>query len=148
MTPKKYQQGGANVPIFYATIVTRLGHTLIGATDKGICFLQFGANESATLELLKSEFPHATIAAMPASGQTQLSEWARYLDAFLAARKEQTALPLDIRGTAFQVLVWRYLQTIPMGEIRTYAEVAAAIGKPKAVRAPWLRHVPVIKSPC
>ena len=42
---------------------------------------------------------------------------------------------LDKQGTGFQQLVWRYLQSIPSGEVRSYAEVAAAIGKPKAVRA-------------
>jgi len=42
---------------------------------------------------------------------------------------------LDARGTAFQLIVWRYLQKLPYGEVRSYSEVAEAIGKPSAARA-------------
>jgi AraC family transcriptional regulator of adaptative response/methylated-DNA-[protein]-cysteine methyltransferase len=44
-------------------------------------------------------------------------------------------LPLDVEGTAFQIRVWEALRSIPVGETLTYAQVAAAIGAPRAVRA-------------
>src|SRR3546814_21190764 len=59
----------------------------------------------------------------------------RRLGEHLSGRQPQLDLPLHTRGTAFQLEVWKYLQTIPYGEVRSYTEVAAAIGKPKAVRA-------------
>ena len=54
---------------------------------------------------------------------------------FLEEPKQALGLPLDLRGTAFQQLVWRTLTRIPAGETRSYAEVAAMIGNPRAVRA-------------
>ena len=57
------------------------------------------------------------------------------LNDYLENKKKLASLPLDIRGTAFQLLVWRYLQTIPAGDVRSYTQVAQAIGKPRAVRA-------------
>ena len=53
----------------------------------------------------------------------------------IAAPGETPDLPLDIRGTAFQARVWRALQKIPLGQTATYSEIAAAVGRPKAVRA-------------
>jgi AraC family transcriptional regulator of adaptative response/methylated-DNA-[protein]-cysteine methyltransferase len=60
-------------------------------------------------------------------------------------------LPLDIRGTAFQMKVWRYLQKIPYGEVQSYGEVAAGIGEPTAVRAvanACARNRLVVAVPC
>lgn len=48
---------------------------------------------------------------------------------------QSRVIPLDVQGTAFQEAVWRELQRIPAGETRTYAQIAAAVGKPGAVRA-------------
>ncbi len=58
-------------------------------------------------------------------------ELAEYFD----RRRTRFSVPLDLRGTPFQLEVWRALQQIPFGEIRSYAEVARAIGRPRAVRA-------------
>jgi AraC family transcriptional regulator of adaptative response/methylated-DNA-[protein]-cysteine methyltransferase len=57
------------------------------------------------------------------------------LEAYLAGRLTQLELPLDLQGTAFQLLVWRYLRRVPRGETRSYAEVAQGIGRPQAARA-------------
>ncbi len=135
MTPKQYREGGAQVRIHYAHGMTRLGVTLIGATERGICFLQFGEDAEALRAELKREFPEAVLEPMPQSGAAAFNDWMEALNAYLDEKKTLNALPLDLRGTAFQLLVWRYLQTIPAGEVRSYTEVAAAIGKPSAVRA-------------
>ena len=64
-----------------------------------------------------------------------LEEAARQLRAYFAGQRQAFSLPLAPRGTAFQLQVWQALQTIPYGEVRTYGEIARAIGKPKACRA-------------
>jgi AraC family transcriptional regulator of adaptative response/methylated-DNA-[protein]-cysteine methyltransferase len=100
---------------------------LIAATSKGICRLTFDDSE----ESLRRLFPNATI-TRDEGALKELVEGA--LDAIerpLAAPD----LPIDVAGTAFQEAVWRELRKIPPGETRSYADIAAAIGKPKAVRA-------------
>ena len=57
------------------------------------------------------------------------------LSRYLAGENPDLSLPLDIRATAFEALVWTYLRTIPAGQTRSYVEVANAIGRPTATRA-------------
>jgi methylated-DNA-[protein]-cysteine S-methyltransferase len=59
----------------------------------------------------------------------------RELEEYFGGRRREFTLPLDLRGTDFQLRCWRALLTIPYGETRTYADMARAIGKPKAFRA-------------
>jgi AraC family transcriptional regulator of adaptative response/methylated-DNA-[protein]-cysteine methyltransferase len=74
-------------------------------------------------------------APMPKSQAATFETWMRALAAHLEGSKAALDLPLDVRGTAFQMRVWRYLQTIPYGEVQSYAEVARGIGQPTAARA-------------
>jgi AraC family transcriptional regulator of adaptative response/methylated-DNA-[protein]-cysteine methyltransferase len=100
---------------------------LIAATDKGICRLSFDDNEQS----LRRTFPNATIVRDDGS-------MASLVKGALAAIKRPAAaadLPIDVAGTAFQEAVWRELRKIPAGETRSYAQIAAAVGKPGAVRA-------------
>ena len=64
-----------------------------------------------------------------------LAETSNQLQAYFAGHLREFHLPLDMAGTDFQMRVWRQLQTIPYGETRSYLQIAAAIGAPKAVRA-------------
>ena len=64
-----------------------------------------------------------------------LAEAVRQLRAYFAGRLRRFDLPLDLRGTPFQLRVWRALLEVPYGETRSYRQIAAAIGEPKAVRA-------------
>jgi methylated-DNA-[protein]-cysteine S-methyltransferase len=68
-------------------------------------------------------------------GHPLLAEAARQLRAYFAGGLREFQLPLDLRGTDFQLRVWRQLLTIPYGETRTYAEIARALEEPGAVRA-------------
>jgi AraC family transcriptional regulator of adaptative response/methylated-DNA-[protein]-cysteine methyltransferase len=100
---------------------------LIAATDKGICRLSFDEDETD----LKALFPDADL--HPANAAMQ-----NWIDGAIAAVEQPFAmpsLPLDVGGTPFQMAVWAELQRIPAGETRTYAQIAAAVGKPGAVRA-------------
>lgn len=135
MTPKQYRAGGKDVPISYAAAQTPFGCLLLGATDRGLCFVQFGDDEESLLAQLHSEYPNATLTAMQGEMKPVFQDWMQTLVMHLDGRQPSPDLPLDVHGTAFQIKVWRYLQKIPYGELQSYAEVARGIGQPKAVRA-------------
>lgn len=135
MTPSEYRKGGAGLTISYATAPTPLGLVMIGATLRGICSLAFGVSADVLLRDLRREFPAATLHPMPAAGRRELRRWMAALRAHLRGQKPDTSLPVDLQGSAFQVLVWRYLRTIPRGNVQSYAEVAAGLGRPGAARA-------------
>jgi AraC family transcriptional regulator of adaptative response/methylated-DNA-[protein]-cysteine methyltransferase len=135
MTPSEYKHGGAGLTIAYATGETPLGLVMIGATDRGICALQFGRSERALVAALKREYPAAVLQPMPARHSGEFNRWMMALNAHLEGARPDPDLPLDVSGTTFQLRVWRYLRRIPPGAVRTYAEVAAGIGRPKAARA-------------
>jgi methylated-DNA-[protein]-cysteine S-methyltransferase len=71
----------------------------------------------------------------PAREHAILREAARQLAAYFDGSLRAFTIPLDMQGTDFQLRVWRQLETIPYGEIRSYTQVAEAIGAPRAVRA-------------
>jgi len=129
MTPGAYRRGGAGVHIRYTSITTSVGNMLLAATDRGVCSIQFGDEPE---KLLEAEFPQALLERTDAE---PLEAWAQQVSAYLGGKRPNLDLPLDIRATAFQRLVWEYLQTIPRGETRSYADVARGIGRPKASRA-------------
>lgn len=64
-----------------------------------------------------------------------LAEARAQLLAYLSGERRAFSLPLRPAGTPFQLAVWEALKAIPWGELRTYGQIAAAIGRPKAVRA-------------
>lgn len=135
MTPGEYRSGGKGVTISYASGRTPLGLLMIGATDRGICFLQFGDSDAQLSAELARQFPGATRQTMPMDQAPQFERWMEALNRHLRGLEPRLDLPLDMRGTAFQLIVWRYLRQLPYGEVRSYSEVAAAIGKPSAARA-------------
>lgn len=135
MSPRQYRAGGAGIEISHASASTSLGLMMLGATDRGLCFVQFGENEAALLAMLREEFPTAALLPASDAASEAFTAWMQALEAHLVEARTAPQLPLDIRGTAFQMKVWRYLQQIPAGALRSYSEVARAIGEPRAVRA-------------
>jgi AraC family transcriptional regulator, regulatory protein of adaptative response / methylated-DNA-[protein]-cysteine methyltransferase len=135
MTPRQYRSGGRGVPISYATLQSPLGLMMVGATDRGLCFVQFGADESSLLGALKREYPESQIAPMRDPHSPEFEKWVASLNRHLAGTQQNIDLPLDVRHTAFQMRVWNYLQSIPYGEVRSYGEVAEGIAEPGAARA-------------
>ena len=137
MTPLQYRQGGRGlVDLACERRRRRSASLMIGATDRGICFIQFGDSEKALEEQLVAEYPQATHAPMPEGAGSRRSMRGCARSARISkAAQPSLDLPLDVRGTAFQMRVWRYLQTIPYGEVQSYGEVARGIGQPSAVRA-------------
>src|SRR5579872_2022092 len=135
MTPKQYRSGGANVTISYACVHTALGMMMLGATDRGLCFVQFDDSEAALLQRLQREYPAARVEPMRTPYDPQFDRWIASLQRHLAGTQPHLDLPLDIRATAFQLRVWSHLQSIPYGEVRSYGEIAASLGNPKGARA-------------
>jgi AraC family transcriptional regulator of adaptative response/methylated-DNA-[protein]-cysteine methyltransferase len=121
MSPSQYKSGGQGIQIQYAIVESPAGLAAIAWTSRGVCFAEFGQSRGELSARLRSEFPHADINPGPIDG------WHGAL-ALLEG-------PVDAVGTAFQRLVWAYLRTIPPGETRTYSQVAAALGQPRAARA-------------
>ena len=135
MTPAAYRAGGQGVTISCGSANTPLGLMMAGATDRGLCSIQFGDSHEQLLQMLRKEYPLATIQEMSKPYPKQFDLWMKGLSAHLEGLDSHLDLPVDVRATAFQLKVWRYLQSIPYGEVQSYAEVAGAIGQPKAARA-------------
>lgn len=131
MTPGAARRGGAGETIRIALSDSPFGRLLVGATDHGVCFIGFGESDEALRGDLRRRFPRARLVA----DDSQLAATVQAIAAFMAEPQAGLALPLDLRGTAFQVRVWEALRRIPLGETRSYAELAAMIGAPRAVRA-------------
>ena len=135
MTPREYRAFGKGVEISYAECETNFGRILLAASDRGICFLQFAESSEKLLALLEGEFPSASLQKMYDTQSDTFAEWMKQVNGYLDGQDTLHDLPLDIRGGVLQLKVWKYLQSIPRGETRSYSEVAAAIGHPNAARA-------------
>lgn len=130
MTPKNYQHDGKGMFISYTVVSSTLGYLLVAMTEKGVCAVKLGDDAEKLELLLQAEFKKAEIRR----DDTAHQEWIQAILAFIAVEQPHLNLPLDIRGTAFQIQVWQALQKIPYGETRTYQDIAREIGT-NAVRA-------------
>lgn len=128
MAPARRRCGGAGERIRHAVVATSLGPLLIAATDKGLCRVAF--DEDAAM--LAARFPAAELLGPDAAFSALVAELVALVD---DPARDVSALPLDLRGTLFQEAVWQALRTIPPGETRSYAQLAAMVGRPAAVRA-------------
>ena len=131
MVPSEYRKGGAGKKIRYAIVECAFGKLLVAATERGVCAIRFGNSRRELETALREEFPQAQVER----DEDGMTAWTAQLLQHLAGRRERIDLPLDIRATAFQRLVWEHLKSIPRGGTESYSEVAAAIGRPSAVRA-------------
>src|SRR5579884_4305594 len=120
MTPKQYRSNGKGVQITYVSFETPLGLLMAGATDRGLCFVQFGETPEQLVEMLRAEYPSAVLQPMREPHDPQFTLWVDALRRHLRGEQPHLELPADIRATAFQLRVWQYLQSIPYGEVRSY----------------------------
>jgi len=135
MTPARFAQGGRGERIGFATARTPFGWMIVGATERGLCWLSLAGSKAEAEKTLRVEFPEATL--------RRDQSLARWIDAAIANVREGSDLfasrgradRLDLRGTVFQLRVWQALRQIPRGETRTYSQVAREMGEPKATRA-------------
>lgn len=127
MSPSDWRKGGAGKTIRFAMVPSSLGPLLVAGTDKGLCRISFDEDEVA----LRARFPEAEILPADAAFTALVKEVVALVD----DPARQADLPVDVAGTAFQQAVWQALRAIPAGETRTYSQIAAAVGRPAAVRA-------------
>ena len=117
--------------INYAVVDSCLGRLLVAATARGVCSVAMAKSDRDLERVLTDEYPAASVARDDGA----LAQWTRAIVAHLDGRRPRLDLPIDVQATSFQWQVWKALAGIPRGETRTYAEIAAAIGRPRAVRA-------------
>jgi AraC family transcriptional regulator of adaptative response/methylated-DNA-[protein]-cysteine methyltransferase len=127
--------GGTSERIAYAVRYTAMGPLLMAATARGVCSAQFGESEAALIAQLKSEFPDATLTPSGMAQSQELDAWIDALGVHIAGDAPRPEIALDLRGTAFQMRIWRFLQQLSEGKVMSYAKLAAGIGAPRAVRA-------------
>lgn len=135
MTPGEYRGGGSKTSIYYATESTALGNMLVAGTDKGLCSVQFADSREELVQALKTEFPAAALLPLDKPYPESFRKWIQSINEQIDGNTPRRPLPLDINVSAFQQLVYQYLRTIPIGETRSYADVAKGIGQPLAARA-------------
>ena len=133
MTASRYRAGGAGETIRHAFGRCSLGLVLVAATGRGVCAILLGDDEAALAADLRARFPRAALDA----AEPGFAGWVAQVVAMVEhpGGSDAFALPLDIRGTAFQRRVWEVLRAIPAGGTMSYAAVASRLGAPAAVRA-------------
>jgi len=131
MTPSDYRAGGPNAEIRFAVGECSLGSILVARSERGVCAILLGDDPDALARELQDRFPRATLIG----GDAEFERVVAQVVGFIEQPALGLELPLDVRGTAFQQRVWRALREIPAGSTVTYAEIAARIGAPNAVRA-------------
>jgi AraC family transcriptional regulator of adaptative response/methylated-DNA-[protein]-cysteine methyltransferase len=131
MTPTQYRAGGEGTAIRFAIGECSLGAILVAASDLGVCAILLGDDPEPLVRDLQDRFPRARLIG----GDAEFERWVAQVVGLVETPAQGLALPLDVRGTAFQQRVWRALRAIPPGQTASYAEVARRIGAPTAVRA-------------
>jgi AraC family transcriptional regulator of adaptative response/methylated-DNA-[protein]-cysteine methyltransferase len=131
MTPSAVRRGGKGAAIRFAIGQASLGVVLVAATDKGVCAIMLGDDPDVLARELQDRFPRAELVG----GDPAFERMVAQVVGLVEAPGQGLDLPFDIRGTAFQERVWQALRAIPPGRTATYAEIARAVGRPKAARA-------------
>ncbi len=131
MTPGAYRAGAPGIKIRYSISRCALGSLLVAATARGVCAIELGDNPEVLQDRLRGRFPGANLVA----DVEGLKSWVESVTRFIDAPDHNLQLPLDIRGTVFQRLVWKSLRRLRVGETVTYGDLARRIGRPRAVRA-------------
>ncbi len=131
MTPARFRAGGGGETLRFALGQCSLGAILVASSDRGVAAILLGDDPDALLRDLQDRFSQADLVG----GDVDYERLVAQVVAFVEAPRANLALPLDIRGTAFQQRVWEALRLIPPGGTASYAQIAAHIGAPAAVRA-------------
>ncbi len=129
MTPGEYKNGGEALTIHYSQAQSPFGDILIASTGKGICHLSFLADEETGMATLQQVFPKARFVQKTDFIQQDA------LTIFTNDWKNLPQVKLHLKGTPFQLKVWRSLLQIPFAGLETYSSVAGAIRQPRATRA-------------
>src|SRR6266568_8235044 len=118
--------------VYWSTVSYNNWQLYLAATDIGLCYVTL-PNES--LDTLRQWVQIHIPEAWMTEDASKLGQYQDQLVEYLRGERRVFALPLDLRGTTFQVSVWKALTHIPYGETRSYTELATIVKRPKAVRA-------------
>jgi len=119
-------------PVYWDTLQHHTWTFHLAATAAGVCCITLPNETFSTLEQwVAKHVPGATLV----HDEQKLNPFMEQLQAYLNGQRKVFTLPLDFKGTPFQVRVWRTLLEIPFGETGSYSQIAAGIGHPTAVRA-------------
>jgi AraC family transcriptional regulator of adaptative response/methylated-DNA-[protein]-cysteine methyltransferase len=130
MTPARFAQGGRGEMIRYTSAETAFGRLIVGATDRGLCWLALAATAKEAEASLKAEFPLAEL-----KDDASLKDLVEAAVAYVDGAASAQPVALDLRGTAFQLRVWQALRAIPRGQTRSYSQLARELGEPNSTRA-------------
>lgn len=115
--------------LYYSKIESRLGTLYVGVSEQGMVLL----------DLHRGEFLHERSRGKTKvqwiESEEKTAPYVRELKEYFDGRRKEFCFPLDLRGTSFQKRCWKALLRIPYGETRSYAEIAADVGAPRAFRA-------------
>jgi AraC family transcriptional regulator of adaptative response/methylated-DNA-[protein]-cysteine methyltransferase len=131
MTPTNVCDRGANTAIHFAIGECSLGSILVAESERGVCAVLIADDPLSFLHDLQDQFPKANLICNESGCEDLVAK----VVGLIEKPGLGLALPLDIRGTAFQQRVWKALQQIPVGSTASYTDIAKRIGMPKAVRA-------------
>ncbi|MDD5542599.1 MAG: bifunctional DNA-binding transcriptional regulator/O6-methylguanine-DNA methyltransferase Ada [Acidobacteriia bacterium] len=131
MTPKTYRRGGIGMKIEYSIVDSPLGRLLVGGTERGICAIYMGNSDAHLISELRQEYPEAAIQ----EDRSRLKPAVMRVLEHVQGSQPNLNLPLDLQATAFQMKVWKKLQSIPYGSTRTYSQIARSLGRPSSSRA-------------
>jgi O-6-methylguanine DNA methyltransferase len=126
-----YGIDGLSARIAFTIIDSRFGRILIGSTRTGICWIGICDSDKHLEAELRSDLPAAEFFREDAG----LAALARLAIDFIGGQTREITVPIDLRGTPFQISVWRELCAIPWGATRSYGEIARRLGRPDASRA-------------
>lgn len=129
MTPGEYKNGGENLSINYSFVESPFGDVIVAATPKGICHMAFADNLTGALCILKEKFPNAQYSQIVDDIQQ------RAIFIFTQDWSKVDEIKLHLKGTNFQLKVWKTLLEIPIGKLTTYGDIASKLNNPNASRA-------------
>jgi AraC family transcriptional regulator, regulatory protein of adaptative response / methylated-DNA-[protein]-cysteine methyltransferase len=135
MTPARFAQGGRGERIGFASARTPFGWMIVGATERGLCWLSLADTKSEAEKSLREEFPAATLRRDPSLSKLVDVALESVRTGTSSVQNQRPLEGVDLRGTVFQLRVWQALRQIPRGETRSYSQLAREMGEPKATRA-------------
>ncbi|MDL5383443.1 bifunctional transcriptional activator/DNA repair enzyme AdaA [Aeromonas hydrophila] len=131
VTPGEYKQRGAGLVIDHGVHDTPFGQAFVALTPRGVCNFSFLDEQApqSPLTALTQSWPEAELREAPSRTQNVINTM------FDGSKAPDRPISLHVSGTNFQISVWRALLQIPPAKVVSYAQVASAVGNPKAARA-------------
>ncbi len=131
MSAGAFRRGGEGLRVSYSVVNCPLGRLLVAATERGLCAVFMGDNDTIVESALSKEYPRADLYRT----NTGLQKWITAIMNYFDGREVNLNLPLDIEASTFQRRVWKEIQSIPYGSTSTYSQIASELGEPNAARA-------------